>query len=277
MGMTKNRRSLITLLCTVVHTFGSIHSYFRKMTKSNLKEKKRYKNKPQDRKALKRKLNKLKKRQAKSNTKFKEDEIQTKPGERILYYSIYRGWTAQYNAFFIHPFHALCWTQWMLMKDLIMHLWHDKSERPLWHSCVGVVCVSDEFVRKVDKKKKLWGNISRHFFEGVDVFEYIGNEKLQTTLIRANEEILERKRLLFKYHADYMQSAGSIFRTKSKIVDIMDNYPQDIVGWIITPQNSVGISGNYKDSKLIDVGMRVRHTLRDSMKDRDARKYCILI
>lgn len=242
------------------------------MTKSNLKEKKRYRNKPWDRRALKRKENKLKKRQAKSNTQFKDNEIQMKPGQRILYYSIYRGWTTPYHAFFIHPFHALCWMQWMLMKDLIMHLWHDKSDRPLWHTCVGVVCVNDVFIRKVNKVKPLWGDVSRHFFESIDVFEYVGNEKLPTTLIRANDELLERKRGLFKNHADYMQSAGSIFGKKSKIVDVMADAGEDIVGWIITPYNSVGISGNYNDSKLIDVGMRVRHILRDSMKDRDACK-----
>ena len=239
---------------------------------SKTKTKNRFKKKPTDTRGLNRKVKHLNKRQLKSNTKFKNTLMRKKTGEVILYYSIYRGWATPYSAFFINPFHALCWMHWMLMKDLILHLWHDTTERPLWHTCVGVVCVKENLVTKIQKVIPLWGEKSRHFFDSVDVFEYIGDEKLETTLIRANDDLLGKKNGLFKYHACYMQSAGSIFENNTKIIDVMPNDNINFDDWIITPYNTVGISGKYKDSKIIDVGMKVRNKLKNSKDDIDGGK-----
>ena len=61
-----------------------------------------------------------------------------------VFYSIYRGWSVNYSACFLHPVYAVVWMRWMMMKDHILHLWKGENITPEWHCCVGVTKVKQK-------------------------------------------------------------------------------------------------------------------------------------
>ena len=173
----------------------------------------------------------------------------------ILFYAIFCGYTYNFSAMFFHPFYALCWTRWMIWKSMLPHLWIKKHKNPLWHTCVGVVSVHCSSILLVNKEFNLWGDTSREFFKDVCIYEYVGNEKLETTLIRCSDSIYNTSSKLFKYHADYQQLAGSIFEKRSQCCNLVHSEDTDTyLGWLVTPKNTIGISGVTDDYGSMDVG-----------------------
>ena len=148
-----------------------------------------------------------------------------------------------------------------------------KHKNPLWHTCVGVVSVHCSSILLVNKEFNLWGDTSREFFKDVCIYEYVGNEKLETTLNRCSDTIYDTSSKLFKYHADYQQLAGSIFEKRSQCCNLVHSEDTDTyLGWLVTPKNTIGISGVTDDYGLMDVGKQIREKLKSQVCVMDAGK-----
>ena len=73
-------------------------------------------------------------------------------------------------------------------------------------------------LKNMSKFDNKWGDVSTFFFKNIDIYSYIGQKKLNTTIIKCDDVIFKKCCSLFKAHADYQQSAGSIFKTNVKCV-----------------------------------------------------------
>jgi len=239
----------------------------------NIKKKNR--RSKQTKKTEKRIIHKLEQRLEKSHTIFDTTKVKTTTTEDglVLFYSMFQGWSFNFTAFFVHPVYALCFTRWLTWKDMLAHLWFDTDDSPLWHSCVGVAKIESSLIEKVKKETPLWGKVSRSFFKGIDVYRYVGSEKLETTIIRCNNETYNRCSTLFCYHADYQQSAGSIFLKNKKIKDVIPYDNTNYVGdWKITPKNTPGICGDCQGTLLFNIGYSIRKKLKNKANDEGVGK-----
>ena len=151
-----------------------------------------------------------------------------------VYYSIYRGWSVDFTACFLHPIAALVWCRWMLWKDMVLHFWNGKANPPKWHSCVGRCEVATSKLVKTVKEKGIWGELTKKLFHGVDVWEYQGKAIYNNKIIICDKECYCKCLSLFKQHADYQQSAGSIFTMSggnnlNKMCLDLDHYNWEVI------------------------------------------------
>ena len=180
-----------------------------------------------------------------------------------MYYSLYRGWSVDFTALFIHPAFALCWMRWMSWKDMVLHLWTGETYFPTWHCCVCVVVVKLEDVELVSKQQKpLFGETSRKFFNRVDVYRYIGTCSMMSNILKCPDNLYRECLNMFKTHADYEQSANSIFKGGSEVSRLVDTIDHKIMGWLVVTPRDIHVCEPKTDGELIDIGSSARYHLK---------------
>ena len=86
----------------------------------------------------------------------------------------------------------------MAWKDLLMHLWVGSDLNPLWHSCVGHAIVRRDDLKKMSKFDNKWSGASTFFFKDIDIYSYIGQKKLNTTIIKCDDITFKKVYLCLK-------------------------------------------------------------------------------
>ena len=86
----------------------------------------------------------------------------------------------------------------MAWKDLLLHLWVGSELNPLWHSCVGHAIVRRDDLKNMSKFDNKWGDVSTFFFKDIDIYSYIGQKKLNTTIIKCDDVIFKNVALCSK-------------------------------------------------------------------------------
>ena len=156
----------------------------------------------------------------------------------------------------------------MAWKDLLLHLWVGSELNPLWHSCVGHAIVRRDDLKNMSKFDNKWGDVSTYFFKDIHIYSYIGQKKLNTTIIKCDDVIFKKCCSLFKAHADYQQSAGSIFKTNVKCIDHICDTKND-KHWKVIPKSTVGLCGDGINKLYFDIGQSSRYYLQHNCKNRD--------
>ena len=184
-----------------------------------------------------------------------------------IYYSIYRGYSVNYTACFFHPIYALVWMRWMLWKDMILHLWTGDVKYPLWHFCVGTCEVEEVHLKKIRKHGGIWGDFTRKLFMGVSIYRYMGDKIMNNNVLKSSKDTFEKSLLIFKEHADYQQSAGSIFKNGCIIKNLLNTGSNN---FMIITKREIHINIQLEGNKFIDIGGSAREMLKDSANNMNA-------
>lgn len=236
------------------------------------------------RKSAYRKKNRYLERNRKRDANLKQFSSMTKhPGlDKLLdtskltcYYSIYRGWSVNYSACFLNPVYALIWMRWMFWKDMVLHFWHGENSTPRWHTCVGVAKFDASDLVPIVKEKGIWGKLTRQLFDGIKIMKFTGHRVSNNRLLSCSDEDFRKCLSFFKKHADYQQSAGSIFDAGCNIVTLSKKI--DIENWIPVIARDLSVCEYITDYKLIDIASSARNRLKSKKNERSGGMFKVII
>ena len=91
-------------------------------------------------------------------------------------------------------------------------------------------------------------------------------------IIKCPPKLFTRILQLFKIHADYHQSANSIFFSSSRCFDILNEIKWVIEGWEYVNFNELHLSETNDKHVFIDIGKSMRLKLKDKNNDRNGGK-----
>ena len=217
---------------------------------------------------------KLKKQQQKYNSKNQLNTTTTVTKEKstTIYYSIYRGWSVNFTACFYHPVYALIWCRWMLWKDMVLHYWRSKNVNPKWHSCVGCCDIITDDIEIVIKNKGIWGEVTKRIFNNIEVMKYNGDVILNHKLLMCMPNCYQQCLKLFKEHACYQQSAGSIFKNHHGTDLIFIAKQFDDRDWKLVNCCDIMVSINFPKNGFLDIAKTARDKLKCKKNDRSGGK-----
>lgn len=233
-----------------------------------------------NRKAWKCKKKNNRRKIARRNDTATQMEVHSTMATTTIYYPIYRGWSIDITACFFHPEYALIWCTWMMWKDLILHYWYGKENIPTWHCCVGSCDVKSNSLSNVHKENGVWGDFTRQLFNGIDVMETNESVFNNHEILICNNECYNLCMSIFKSHADYQQSAGSIFvkRKNMKLKDLMKGKgKQSKCCWTRIDSKDIYVCGDLRNDRLVDIGKSVRERLKSKKNDRCGGKFIYYI